>query len=812
METLLSDLRFGIRMLFKNPVFTAVCVIALALGIGANTAIFSVVNAILLRPLPFKDADRLVMVWEHSYKTGNDRNVASPADFLDWRAQNQVFELMGAGVDYPGLKVNLTGFGEPQDLQMQLATADLFNVLGTNAEIGRTFTSEESAPNGPTAVVISHRMWQSIFNGDRAIIGKSIRLSDTDYTVVGVMPPSFQFGQTKPDLWLPLNINPAINYRQRSGRYLIVAARLKPGVTASQAQAQMTTIAKNLEQQYPQFNSKWGVNIVSLYEQIVGNVRPALLLLLGTVLLVLLIACANVANLLLARSTVRQKEIAVRTAMGASRWRIIRQLLTESIVLSFIGGIAGLLLAMWGIKVLVSLSPDNIPRLQNVGIEPRVLLFTLGVSLLTGVIFGLAPALENSRSNINETLRDGGRGTTGSRRSRVIRGSFVVIETAVALILLICSGLMIKSFVNLQSTKSGINPENVLTMRISLPQSRYGSNDRLVEFFRDMDQRLESIPGVESAGAISFLPFAGSGSATGFTIVGRPEPAAGDQPVTGVSVIESHYFRAMGIPLIKGRELSANDAGDASRVLLINETLARKYFANEDPIGKRLVISWDRREGSEEIVGVVGDVHETDLSTEVKPMIYWPSPRTPYNTMSIAIRTNGNPMNFVSAVKAKVHEKDADLPLADLKPMEDWLTNSVARARFNTQLLTIFAAVALILAGVGIYGVMAYSVTQRTQELGIRMALGAQQGEAIKLVIGQAMTLAVTGVVIGLVVAFGLGKLLTSFSSLLFNVKATDPLTYIQMAVTLLVIALLASFFPARRATKVDPMIALRSE
>ena len=812
METLLSDLRFGIRMLFKNPVFTAVCIIALALGIGANTAIFSVVNAILLRPLPFKDADRLVMVWEHSFKTGNDRNVASPADLLDWQAQNQVFELMGAGVDFSSLKVNMTGFGEPQDLQMQYATPDLFNVLGLNAEIGRTFTAEEGAPNGPDAVILSHRMWQNVFGSDRGLIGKPIKLNDHDYTVVGVMPPSFQFGQTKPDVWLPLSINPAINYRQRSGRYLTVVGRLKPGVTVSQAQAQMSTIAKNLEQQYPQFNSRWGVNLVPLYEQIVGNVRVPLLLLLGTVLLVLLIACANVANLLLARATVRQKEIAVRTAMGASRWRIMRQLLTESVALSFVGGLAGLLLAMWGVNILVALSPGNIPRLQNVGIEPRVLFFTLGVSLLTGIIFGLVPAVENSRSNINETLRDGGRGTTGGRRSRITRGAFVVTETAVALILLICSGLMIKSFIRLQSTKPGIDPDSVLTMRISLPRSQYGTNDRLTGFFSELNRRLEAIPGVQSAGAISFIPFAGTGSATGFTIVGRPEPAAGDQPVTGVSVVEPHFFRTLSIPLIKGRELTENDTGDASRVLLINETLAQKYFPNEDPIGKRLMISWDRSDGSEEIVGVVGDVHQDGLSTEVKPMIYWPSARTPYSTMSIAIRATGNPMNFVSAVKEKVHSLDPNLPLADLKPMEDWMSDSIAQPRFNTQLLTIFAVVALILAGVGIYGVMAYSVTQRTQELGIRMALGAQQSEAIKLVISQAMTLAAMGVAIGLIVAFVLAKLLTSFSSLLFNVKATDPLTYIQMAVTLLAIALLASFFPARRATKVDPMIALRSE
>ena len=811
METLLSDLRFGIRMLFKNPVFTAVCIIALALGIGANTAIFSVVNAILLRPLPFKDADRLVMVWEHSFKTGNDRNVASPADLLDWQAQNQVFELMGAGVDFSSLKVNMTGFGEPQDLQMQYATPDLFNVLGLNAEIGRTFTAEEGA-NGPDAVILSHRMWQNVFGSDRGLIGKPIKLNDHDYTVVGVMPPSFQFGQTKPDVWLPLSINPAINYRQRSGRYLTVVGRLKPGVTVSQAQAQMSTIAKNLEQQYPQFNSRWGVNLVPLYEQIVGNVRVPLLLLLGTVLLVLLIACANVANLLLARATVRQKEIAVRTAMGASRWRIMRQLLTESVALSFVGGLAGLLLAMWGVNILVALSPGNIPRLQNVGIEPRVLFFTLGVSLLTGIIFGLVPAVENSRSNINETLRDGGRGTTGGRRSRITRGAFVVTETAVALILLICSGLMIKSFIRLQSTKPGIDPDSVLTMRISLPRSQYGTNDRLTGFFSELNRRLEAIPGVQSAGAISFIPFAGTGSATGFTIVGRPEPAAGDQPVTGVSVVEPHFFRTLSIPLIKGRELTENDTGDASRVLLINETLAQKYFPNEDPIGKRLMISWDRSDGSEEIVGVVGDVHQDGLSTEVKPMIYWPSARTPYSTMSIAIRATGNPMNFVSAVKEKVHSLDPNLPLADLKPMEDWMSDSIAQPRFNTQLLTIFAVVALILAGVGIYGVMAYSVTQRTQELGIRMALGAQQSEAIKLVISQAMTLAAMGVAIGLIVAFVLAKLLTSFSSLLFNVKATDPLTYIQMAVTLLAIALLASFFPARRATKVDPMIALRSE
>jgi putative ABC transport system permease protein len=809
MKTILQDLKYGARMFWKSPGFTLVAVIALALGIGANTAIFSAVNTLILRPLPYRESNRLVMVWEFNRTKNVHQNVINPGNFMDWRDQNKVFEEMAAFIDF---RTNLTGKEEPVEIPAQGATTNLFHVLGVEPIKGRGFT-EEDATSDANPVIISYNLWQTRFGGDPKVVGQRITLSGEEATIIAVMPAGFQWFIKKgsltgkaPELWAPIQFTETNRGR---GRAYSAVARLKPGVTREQAQAEMNTIGSRLEQQNAQLNAGWGVEVVPLREQFVGEIRPALLILLGAVGFVLLIACANVANLLLARAAVRQREIAIRTALGANRWRVIRQLLTESLLLSTLGGVLGLMLAWWGIELLIAFSPPDLLTLEKISINPMVLVFTTAVSFLTGIVFGIAPALEATRTNTSEMLKEGGKGIGGSPRAKRLRAAFVIAEVALSLVLLVGAGLLVKSFMRLQSVNPGFNADNLLTMRVILPTSKYKEEAQKVAFFKEAVGRIQALPGVQSAGAVSFLPFTGLAAATSFKIEGKPEPPAGQRLSTDVRVTDENYFKAMGIPLVSGRTFNADEEREKRHVVVINETLARKYFPGEDPIGKRLTISMGEKPEPTEIIGVVGDVKHMSLDTEMKPMVYWPHPELAYSGMTIVIRTTGDPTQLAAPAQGAIQSIDPNQPVSDVRTMNQLLAESVARARFNTLLLGLFSAVALVLACVGIYGVMSYTVTQRTREIGIRMALGAKRGDVLRMVLGQGMLLAAIGVGLGVAAAFALTRLM---ASLLFEVSASDPLTFAAVSMLLALVALAACYIPARRATKVDPMTALRYE
>ena len=809
MQGLWQDLKYGTRMLAKNPAFTLVAVIALALGIGANTAIFSVVNAVLLRALPYQDADKLVIVWEKSQR--NDQNVANPANFMDWSEQNSVFTEMAAIADQNAVMV---GDGEPEEIPSQFATTNLFSMLGVDALLGRTFTADDGKPDQPRVVVISYGLWQRRFGADPAIIGRKLNINRAEATVIGVMPAGFKWHIKKgsltaktAEMWAPWVITNEM--RTRRGRFMTVAARIKPDVTFEQAKSEMNAIGARLEEQYHDFNANWGVNVVPLRTQFTGELRPALLVLLGAVGFVLLIACANVANLLLARAAARQKEMAVRAAIGADRRRIIRQLLTESVLLAGLGGMAGLLLAWWGTDLLVSLSPRELADLQQVSINVPVLGFTLGVSLLTGIIFGMAPAFEATRFNLHESLKEGGKNIGGGARSHRLRGVFVVAEIALALVLLVGAGLLVRSFFRLQSVDPGFNAKNLLTMRLSLPSRKYDSDRKRIDFFRKAVEDIRALPGVEAAGATNFLPFAGPHAGTLVEIEGRPKLPPGQGLTTGSCVTDLNYFEAMQLPLKRGRLFTEQEATEMRHVVVVNEEFARKNLPGEDPLGKRVTIYMKEDNVPCEIIGVVGDNKHSGLDKEIEPMAYWPHAELAYSFMTLVIRTRGDAASIAPAARQVIQQLDSEQPVADVRTMESLLADSVARARFSTLLLTVFAVIALVLAAVGIYGVMSYAVTQRTHEIGIRMAMGAQAIDVLKLIVKKGLTLTMCGVGIGLGAAFALTQIM---SSLLYGVSATDPLTFGAISVLLALVALLACYLPARRATKVDPMIALRYE
>jgi putative ABC transport system permease protein len=801
LETLFQDLRYGLRSLRKKPGFTITAVIALALGIGANSAIFSVINGVLLRSLAYRDADSIVMVWEKNFQRGRSQNSVSPANFLDWKKQSVLFEQFAASWD---TRVNLTSGGEPEEIQVQRVSSDFFSVLGVPPRLGRSFAREEDAPGANPAVVLSDELWQSRFGGNPAIIGQSITASGRTLTVVGVMPPGFHFLNTQVKAWIPLALDPANDWRKQ-GRYLRSVARLKSGVTIQQAQAELDGIAKRLEQDYPDYNKGWGANLVPMHEQIVGDIRPVLLVLLAAVAFVLLIACANVANLLLSRAASRQKELALRAALGAGRTRLIRQMLTESVLLAVMGGALGVFLAYWGIQLLLALAPDNIPRLNEITIDPRVLIFTLAISLVTGLIFGLVPALQSSRPDLSDALKEGARGSTGG--SRLFRNLFVVAEMALALVLLVGAGLMLRSFSQLHQVKTGFDTDHVLTMRVQLPTAKYQQPAQRTEFFKIAQERLATLPGVKSVGAISYLPLTGLASSTVFNLATQPDLPPNESPGTEVRIVTPGYFSAMGIPLLKGRMLDDHD-GAESRVLVINETLARKYFPGQDPIGQRLIINWEPKV-ADEIVGVVGDVKETALAEEANPAIYWPHPREPYQFMNFVLRSAIDLATLTAAAVKEIHALDPDQPVAEIRTLDQVVAKSIARPRFNALLLAIFAGVALVLASVGIYGVMNYSATQRTQEIGIRMALGAKPGDILRLVVGHGMKLTLAGIVIGVIASLALTRVM---ANLLFGVTATDLLTFVAVSAILTTVALIANYIPARRATRVNPVIALRYE
>ncbi len=803
MQTLFQDLRYGARTLLKNPGFTVVAVITLALGIGANAAIFSVVNATLLRPLPFDDPDRLIMIRETKLPQFPEFSV-SPGNFLDWKNQNTVFERL---VAFSDATFNLIGVAEPERLRGMRVSDGFFSMLGARPRMGRDFLTEEDSPGRNNVVILSNGLWQRRFGGDPNILNREITFSGGIYTVVGVMPADFRYGDGAAEFWTPMAFT-AEQAQQHGSHYVSALGRLKPGATLDQARSEMNMIADRLAKQYPDSNTGWNVRLTALLEYTVRSVKPALLVLLGAVAFVLLIACANVANLLLARAASREKEIAIRTSLGAGRARIVRQLLTESVLLALAGGLVGLLVGKWGMDLLLALAPENLPRISDVSLDSRALSFTAALTLLTGLGFGLFPALQASRPNLNETLKDAGRGSTDEGRRRLVRSALVVLEVALAIVLLVGAGLLIRSFMRLRDVDPGFNPQNALTVGIPLSQRKYPDNVKQVAFYTQLIEKVSALPGVRAVGASMVTPLSDNDFVLGLMIEGRPPDAPGSGPSTNYYSVTPGYFEAMGIPLLKGRLFTESDTRDTPRVAIINETMAKRFFPGEDPIGKRVHVTMGPTL-YRQIVGVVGDVKHYSLDQETTAQTYEPYKQQPFNGMTLVARTSGDPAGLSASIRGEVMKIDKDQPVSNIRTLEQYLSTSIAQQRFSALLFGIFSAVAMALASVGIYGVLSYSVTQRRREIGIRMALGAARRDVLRLVVGRGMLLTLIGMAIGLVAAFALTRLM---STLLFSVSATDPMTFILIALLLGVVALLACLIPARRATKVDPMVALRCD
>jgi putative ABC transport system permease protein len=810
MENLLQDLRYGFLRLLKSPGFTVIAVLALALGIGANTFIFSVVNALLLRPLPFPKSEQITSILARDPETGNLYSSYSFPNFEDIRNENQSFDQVAAL--YMSTEFLRSG-DEPERLRGVFVSADLFPLLGVSPHVGRTFTRDEEKADGSHLVVLSYDLWQRRFNGNPGIINQNLIIGSHPTTVLGVMPQGFKFpvGARQVDFWMPLTSSISAPGRAARGAvYLALFGRLKPNLSLAQAQVEMNTIANRLATQYPNVNTGLNIALVPSHERLVGNTRPALLVLLGAVALVLLIACANVANLLLARAATRQKEIAIRAAIGATRWRVIRQLLTESFLLSLMGGIAGVLLAIWAIELLVSAQPANLPRLTEIELDRYVLLYTVGLTTLTGFIFGLAPALQASRSDLNESLKDGMRETSGGLRRNRTRSVLVISEIALSLILLVGATLLFESLRRLLDVPPGFNPDGVLTADVSVSDTKYPEPERRATFFQEVLERTAALPGVASVGAVYPLPLGGSFESYTFDIAGRPPFQPGQQPSADRRVISPDYFRVMGIALRKGRAFGVQDSGKSLPVTIINETFARRFFPGEEPIGKTLIPGEGRQPVTREIVGIVGDIRHAGLDVDPSPEYYIPYQQSSVDHLTVVLRSNGeNPMSFSQSLRGVVKAIDREQPIYNIRPLSQLLDDSLAPRRFNMNLLGGFALLALALASIGIYGVMSYSVAQRTREIGVRIALGARSRDVLKLVLSQALLLTAAGLGLGIVGALALTRFL---GTLLYGVKPTDLTTFIAVALVLGIVALVACFIPARQATKVDPLVALRYE
>ncbi len=811
MNSLLNDVRYAVRMCLRTPAFTVIAVLALALGIGANTAIFTIANAVLIEPLPFHDADRVVAVWEINPTHGGRSNTIGPANYLRWRERADAFEELSATFDSA---VNVTGGGTPEQLVAQYVTPDFFAALGASPLLGRTFTPDEGPRGKSDVVVLGYGLWQRRFGGDPGIIGRTIQLNDRPRVVVGVMPPGVQlFLKTgsltsKPaELWLPFAFT--ADDREPHGRYLSAIARLKPGVSLDRARAQMSAIAASLETELPTFDAGWSVRLVPLRQELSGEIRPALVVLSGAVLFVLLIACANVANLLLARTAARDREIAIRVALGAGRRRVMRQLLTESIVLAVAGGAAGLLLAQWALDFLVAIAPVDIRGLGHLQVSYPVLAFTAAISMLTAIVAGFAPALESARADVQESLKDGARQVGAALRRRRLRHAFVIAEVALAVVLLIGAGLLIRSFAAMRAVDPGIDTHHVLTMRVVVPMAKFEEATPRLRYFRSLVDSVARVPGVESAGEISFLPFAGLGAATDVWNEGESIPTPDKAKVVDVRVCDNGYFRTMHVPLLAGRFFTDREEREPSDVVIVNDTFARRYLPGVDPLGKRVFIDMFDPVKPTRIVGIVGDVRQHDLISPVRPTSYWPHPILAYSAMTLTVRTVGDPLALAPAVTAAVQAIDKDQPVADVRSMDQWIAASLAQARFASLLLAVFAGVALLLASIGVYGVMSYAVSLRTSEIGIRVALGAEQRDILWLIVGSGARLAVAGLAIGVVLALAVSRTLTAQ---LFEVSGSDPLTFTTVIVVLGSVAILASYLPARRAANIAPVEALRSQ
>ena len=798
MNTMLKDVRYGIRSLCRRPGFTVIAVLTLGLGIGVNTAIFSVINAVLLRPLPYEDPARIVTF----------RSNQSAPDLGDVESQSHTFSQFGGLVAQP---LDYTGGAEPVQFAVGQVTGGFFETLGVKPAQGRFLTVDDDKTGAPYVVVLSHSLWVKQFNRDQQIVGKTIPLSGNVYTVVGVMPESFATPRDITEAWTPVHVSNPVAANFRGVHFLHAYGRLADGVTLEQARAEMLLIDKSLATQYPADNKNRNTVLIPLYERIVGESRQSLLILFAAVSLVLLIACANFANLLLARAAERDREFVIRSALGAGRWRLIRQLLTESVLVSIAGGALAVVFAIWGTSLLVALKPEKLPRLGEIGVDLRVLGFTFGVSLLTGIVFGLLPAWTASRGGVNEALKEGGRSATAGGARQRLRATFVVVELAVALVLLVGAGLLVKTLSVLRSVEPGFKPDHLLTMRVELPEAHYKEVDKQVRFRTQTLAAVNSLPGVKAA-MVSELPLSGDSLNHDFVIEGRPPIAPGDEPSLETRSVMGDYFQTMGISLKAGRDFGPQDFLEkAPLVGIANDAMVRRYFPNEDPLGKR--IRWARNPQVEwiTVVGVVGDVKHFGLDLPEQPGLYSPySQAAPWKRWtSLVVRTQSDPGSIAGAVKQQVWKIDSQLPLTRVETMDEVAAGSFAARRFNMLLLVIFAGLALVLASVGIYGVMSYAVTQRTQEIGIRMALGARAIDVLALIIRNGMSLILIGVVIGLAGSLALTRLL---ATMLFGVTPTDTLTFVTVSAVLIFVALLACYIPARRATKVDPLVALRYE
>jgi putative ABC transport system permease protein len=805
---MVEDLRYSLRVLARSPSFTLVAVVGLALGIGANSAIFTAMNAVLLRPLPYQKSDQLVLLWQVNRHTGDHEIKASAPDYIDWREQNSAFQDVAAFNANSGLGLNLSGAdhsgaGHPARISATSVTGNLFSVLGVTPALGRSFLPDEERPGSAPVCILSDDLWKRRFGSNPKILGKPVTLNGEMWTVVGVMPAGFRFPQSV-DLWVPAMVRSTARTKHAQ-HYLGVIARLKPGLSLDHAQAELDSLARRMELQYPETNAGLGIRLVALRTQITGNIRPALLVLFGATAFVLLIACTNLANLLLVRATVRQGEMSLRLALGASRTRLVRQLLTESALLGLLGGILGLMLAFAATHLLFSHSPSNLPRTNEIAVDGRVLTFTLGLSVFTGLIFGLVPALQASKPDLIRTLKVGGSGFTMGRGWHRLRLLLVASEMSLALVLLIGASLMIRSFFRLQEVNIGLDPLNVLTMNTTLTVDRYPV-PRQIAFYRDVVERIGALPGVRSVGAVDNLPLGGS-DVHSFGIVGRSAWDPGHEPSGELSVVTPRYFNAIGIRLTKGRSFTEGDGEEAPRVAIINDGFASRYWPQEDPLGKHITLDFERE--ARVIVGVVGNVRHLGLDQQEPLQVYVPHSQIGGAMMCLVVRTASDPLDLAPSVRAAVEAVDNDQPVYDIQTMEQRLSDSVSPRRFNMLLLGIFAATALLLAGGGTYGVMSYYVTQQTHDIGIRMAMGADQVKVVTLIMGKGLAILFCALAIGVTVAFAFSRVM---SGLLFGIGLLDLTSILGASFVLTTVGLPACYIPARRASRVDPMVALRYE
>ncbi|MGB6886456.1 MAG: ABC transporter permease [Candidatus Acidiferrum sp.] len=806
-EEFLQDLRHATRLLRNKPAFTAVAVLTLAVGIGSSSAVFSVVNSALLKALPYRQEQSVVMVWETKLREGRDHNVVSPANFIYWKEHSSAFEQMAAFFDDTS---TLTGDGDPEEIPSQGISTNLFSLLGISPILGRDFSSDEGQPGHNHEVLLSYGLWKRRFGADRSAVGKVIRLDGETFLVVGVMPPGITLFSPQgsltgkaAQLWWPYGWKE--QDRNPRGRWMTAVGRLKPSVSLVEAQAEMDGLVASLTKMYPDFETGWGVNLVPVHQDLSSTIRPTLLLLLGAVGFVLLIACANVSNLILSRASAREREIAVRSALGAGRWRIARQMLTESLLLALLGGALGILGARWTISAVVLLIPKDL-HVSSIQMDWHMVVFATTVTVMTGLAFGLTPALDAARTNLTDALREGGRSETGTRGHR-LRSVFAIAQISLSLMLLAGAGLLLRSFVKLSSVDPGFNSKNVLTLRVSLPSTKYSKPNQYIDFFQQLLEQVRGLPGVRAATIDNSFPLTGVTPGTDFDIAGKPSPARGAEPLTQVQLVGSDFFRTMRIPLLKGRTFSDQEETVESHVVVVSESLARQYFPGEDPLGQRIRIDMKDQNDFSQIIGVVADVKRDGLDKIPVPMSYWPHAELPFSSMMLAVRTDGDPLAKVSAIHDIVHRMDPDLPLSDIATMDQSLGESVARQQFGAVLVTIFAGVALFLSAIGIYGVVSHTVSLRTREFGIRMALGAKVGDVWSLVFRHGLALAGIGVLLGVVATLALTPLIRG---LLFGVSSHDPETIAIVAAFLMAVTLAACLIPAYRATRVDPIVALR--